>query len=222
MAQKPRLIQPSQVEQAAKRKEKENKRFRSFLKNHADPDILDRQFLELHQQIFPRYDCSRCRNCCKLLHAEIPPWEIDRDADYLNMTREEFVANHLEQDDFGQWTEKHLPCGFLMEDGECRLGDCRPDGCKNFPYTDQPDRLSSLYSVLNAVSVCPAAYEIFEALKLLYDFDSYRRGKRRSCPPPESGDDFSFIAGYTSGGVPYGVEKGNDDAENVSTEELPF
>ena len=49
MARKKQWIQPAQVEQAAKRKEKENKRFRSFLKNHADPDVLDQQFLELHQ-----------------------------------------------------------------------------------------------------------------------------------------------------------------------------
>lgn len=112
MSKKPQLIRPDQVEQAAKRKKKENNRFRSFLKNHADPDVLDRQFLELHKRIFPRYNCSKCRNCCKLLHAQIPVWEIDRDAAYLNMTREEFITKYLEQNDFGEWTEKHSPCGF--------------------------------------------------------------------------------------------------------------
>lgn len=219
MARKAKLIQPYQVEQAAKRKAKENKRFRSFLKTHADPDVLDRQFLELHQQIFPRYDCSQCRNCCKLLHAEIPAWEIDRDAAHLNMTKEEFVTKYLEQDDFGAWTEKHLPCGFLMEDGECRLGDCRPDGCRKFPYTDQPERLESLYSVLNAVSVCPAAYEILEALKLIYDFDSYRKGKHHSCTPPESDSEYAFLAGDTPWGFPYGMQ---EEADNSASEDLPF
>jgi hypothetical protein len=33
--------------------------------------------------------------------------------------------------------------------------------------------------VLDAVSICPAAYEILEALKELYDFDNYRRSLRR-------------------------------------------
>ena len=79
----------------------------------------------------------------------------------------------MKRTDFGEWIEKHSPCGFLTETGECSLGECCPDSCKKFPYTDQPDRLYSLYSVLDAVSICPAAYEILEALKELYDFDSY-------------------------------------------------
>lgn len=111
---------------------------------------------------------------------------------------------------------------FLKENGECTLGDCQPDGCKNFPYTDQPERLFSLYSVLNAVSVCPAAYEIFEALKLIYDFDSNKRGKRRTYSLPESDSNFSFIAGYTSWGFPYGIEIEDDDADDICEEDLPF
>ena len=83
------------------------------------------------------------------------------------MSRDEFIDKHLERTDFGEWIEKHSPCGFLIENGECRLGEYCPDSCKKFPYTDQPDRLSGLYSVLDAVSICPAAYEILEALKEL-------------------------------------------------------
>lgn len=221
MAKKTHLIQPSQVEQAAERKEKENRRFCSFLKGHADPDTLDRQFLELHKQIFPRYDCSQCRNCCKLLHAEIPTWEVDRNAAHLNMTREEFIAKHLIQGDFGEWTEKHLPCGFLAEDGECRLGDCRPDSCKKFPYTDQPERLFSLHSILNAVSVCPAAYEILEALKLVYDFDSYCRRKRRSYRLLESNLGNLFIVDDISPEYPCAIWDENEEDDTLP-EDLPF
>ena len=179
MANRRKRIKPSQVEEAAKKKEKENKRFRSFLKNRADPEVLDLQFRELHKMIFPRYDCNQCRNCCKLLAPQIPEADIDRDAAFLHMSRDEFIDKHLERTDFGEWIEKHSPCGFLTETGECSLGECCPDSCKKFPYTDQPDRLYSLYSVLDAVSICPAAYEILEALKELYDFDEYRRSLRR-------------------------------------------
>lgn len=218
MARKTQLIKPDQVVCAAKRKEKENQRFRAFLKNHADPDVLDRQFLELHQQIFPRYDCSQCRNCCKLLHGEIPAWEIDRDAAWLHMTREELISKHLERAGADRWIEKHLPCGFLMENGGCRLGDCQPDNCKSFPYTDQPGRLSSLYSVLNAASVCPAAYEILEALKQVYDFDSYRRRKRRVFRMQEADAADVFIAD-----VPLWVSFWDGaDNDDLPSEELPF
>lgn len=209
---KTKRIEPDQVERSAKRKEKENLRFRSFLKKRADPKELDRQFLELHRRISPLYECSRCRNCCKLLHGTIPEWEIDRDAAHLGMTREELIEKHLEPGGCGEWTEKHLPCGFLMENGDCRLGDCRPDGCKDFPYTDQPDRLSGLYSVLNAVSVCPVAYEIFEELKQIYDFDRYKRERRRSYCPPEPDP-------YASWEYLYGTQ---EEEEALPAEELPF
>ena len=59
------MIKPEEVAGQAKRKENENIRFRSYLKNHAEEETLDRQFLELHKEIFDGYDCSKCRNCCK-------------------------------------------------------------------------------------------------------------------------------------------------------------
>ncbi len=160
-------------------------------------------------------------SCCKLMHAEIPEEDIDRDAALLGMTREQFIQAHLKQD-CGEWLEFHQPCGFLSEDGSCRLGDYRPDSCKKFPYTDQPERLYSLYSFLNAVGVCPAAYEICEALKTHYGF---RRGRGRSPqndPLCESIDGFSFVAGHTSWGFPYGIEESAEDAETFSGEALPF
>ena len=211
-------IKPSQVEEAAKKKEKENKRFRSFLKNRADPEVLDLQFRELHKMIFPRYDCRQCRNCCKLLAPQIPEADIDRDAEFLHMSREEFIDRHLERTDFGEWIEKHSPCGFLTETGECGLGECCPDSCKKFPYTDQPDRLYSLYSVLDAVSICPAAYEILEALKELYDFDDYRRSLRRryvQTDPSAFDVDRLFL-------TPSDSDYDENHIDEDDSEELPF
>lgn len=225
MSKKLQMIRPEQVVEAAKRKKKENRRFRSFLKNKANPLELDHQFMRLHKKIFSHYDCSKCRNCCKLFHAEIPEADIDRDAAWLGISREDFISEYLEQGNFGEWTEKHLPCGFLNTDGNCKLGDCRPDSCKKFPYTDQPERLFSLYSVLNAVEVCPAAYEILEALKKEYNFSLRQNGNHRSTISAEDGTDFSFIAGYTSWGFPYGTlrEADNSETENQADfTDLPF
>ena len=65
---------------------------------------------------------------------------------------------------------KHKPCDFLQEDGNCKLGDCKPDSCKN-----QQERLSSLLSVLDVIEICPVAFEIFERLKNEYRFKMRRR-----------------------------------------------
>ncbi len=56
------MIQPDKVKAEAKKKEDENFKFRSYLKGHADEDELDRQFLNLHKELFADYDCSKCRN----------------------------------------------------------------------------------------------------------------------------------------------------------------
>ena len=46
------MISPNKVFAAATKRENENLRFRTFLKKHADPDELDRQFLALHKELF--------------------------------------------------------------------------------------------------------------------------------------------------------------------------
>ena len=42
------------------------------------------------------------------------------------------------------WNRKYGEAASSEEDGSCKLGDCKPDSCKTYPYTDQPERLFSL------------------------------------------------------------------------------
>ena len=137
------------------------------MKCNADEKILDEQVAKLHNELFAEYDCSRCRNCCKCYYGSIPLSDIKKDASHLNMSSDEFVELYLsEKGSEGNYSIKHKPCDFLQEDGSCKLGDYKPENCKKYPYTDQPGRMHSLYSVLDAVSVCPIAFEIFERLKV--------------------------------------------------------
>ena len=101
----------------------------------------------------------------------IPAKDIDRDAQYLEITPEQFIDTYLQKEEYGMnYQTKHKPCDFLLEDGNCKLGDCKPDSCKKYPYTGQPERLSSLLSVLDVIGSCPVAFEIFERLKKEYGF----------------------------------------------------
>lgn len=169
------MIQPDKVGAEAKKKEKENFKFRSYLKCHADEEELDRQFLRLHKELFADYDCSKCRNCCKMYKGSIPAEDINRDAQYLEITPEQFIASYLEKDKYGlDYLTKHKPCDFLQEDGSCKLGDCKPNSCKKYPYTDQPERLSSLLNMLDTIEICPVAFEIYERLKKEYRFKMRR------------------------------------------------
>lgn len=165
------MIAPDKVSEAAERMENKNYKFRAYLKNHANEDKLDAQFLRLHNELFKNYDCSKCRNCCKMYSAEIPETDIDRDAYHLNMSRDEFIDRYLKKNEFDiSYVTKHMPCDFYTEDGECMLGNCKPESCTNYPYTNQPERLRSLLGFMESVGVCPVAYEICERLKKEYRF----------------------------------------------------
>ena len=165
------MLAPGKVEFEAKKRERENLEFRTFLKCNADEKELDEQFFKLHDELFAQYDCNTCRNCCKMYHGSIPEEDVEKDAMYLGVTATDFAELYLGgKDSEGNYQTKHKPCDFLAEDGSCKLGDCNPESCKKYPYTNQPERLWSLYSVLDAVSVCPVTFEIYERLKKEYGF----------------------------------------------------
>ena len=163
------MLKPSEVKETAKKLESQNIRFRRFLKNHADSDQLDAQFLELHMELFSVHDCSRCRNCCKVYDASLEGNEIKRIAEFLGQDESELIREYLIQTDEGRKI-KGRPCCFLQADGQCRIQECRPSSCRDFPFTDKPERLFSLLSVLESAEVCPVVFEILERLKEVYGF----------------------------------------------------
>lgn len=168
------MIAPKNVSAAAAAKqEDENLRFRTFLKIHADPEELDQQFSALHRELFAGYDCCQCGNCCRAYSTTLSEEEIVNISACLGITRQKFLEDYLIRGRDG--LELPAPCRMLEIDGRCRIQDCKPEECKGFPYTDRPDRMASLYSVLTAVEVCPVAFEIWERLKELYHFRMRRR-----------------------------------------------
>lgn len=112
------MIHPDKVKEEAKKKENENLKFRSYLKNRADENELDSQFLRLHKELFVDYDCSKCRNCCKMYKGSIPAEDIDKDAEYLGISPEQFIDTYLEKGEYGiNYQTKHKPCDLLQEYG---------------------------------------------------------------------------------------------------------
>ena len=162
------MISPEEVYKAAKKKERENLRFRSFLKNRADDEELDRQFLALHNELFEGYNCSQCANCCRAYSTVLEEDEISAISDNLGMTLESFREKYLIQGEEG--LELKAPCAFLQDDERCGIESCKPRQCREYPYTDKPERLFSLYSILTSAEHWPVVYEILERLKKMYHF----------------------------------------------------
>ncbi|MDR0490439.1 MAG: YkgJ family cysteine cluster protein [Oscillospiraceae bacterium] len=167
------MVNPREVKAKAQRLEEQNYKFRTFLKNRADDDELDAQFLALHKELFDGYDCCKCANCCKAYSIVLDNDEVKRTASFLGLSESDFVAEYLIDagaDDEKPYKFKEKPCLFLCDDGRCRIQDCKPDACAGYPFTDQPDRLSSMYGVIEHAEVCPIVFEILERLKAMYKF----------------------------------------------------
>jgi uncharacterized protein len=170
------LIEPSKVSEAFNRVEDENYAFRAYLKNHADEDKLDKQFLELHNELFSDYDCNKCRNCCKEYYARFEEYELKSVSNLLKMKEKEFKDKYIKED-MGEYLLNVKPCCFLMEDGSCAIESCKPLSCKDYPFTNKPERLWSLLGILTSASICPVVFEMLERLKKEYGFS--KRRKRR-------------------------------------------
>ena len=161
------MIAINELEKLAKSKHDESVRFRTYLKTHANEEELDKAFKKLHDKYFKIYDCSKCRNCCKELGVSIGYDEIDK----LHLSKEQL--SNL-KDNFGNYVNKNNGCPFLNSNNECVLKDNLPLSCKEYPYTNKPERLESLYTVINNTFICPAVYEIVEELKKKYNFKIVR------------------------------------------------
>lgn len=161
------MVDLNDIERLGKLKEKENYRFRVFLKENADEDELDKQFKELHEKCFKIYDCTKCRNCCKKIGTIIKEDELTKICEELKLDKKFVRDNLLEK--YGEYTFKKDKCLFL-EGNTCKVEKCLPIACREYPYTNKEERLFSLYSVISNARICPVVYEILEELKKMYKF----------------------------------------------------
>ena len=157
------MIEPLKLKEIAHRYADENFKFRKFLRNRADPDELDAHFAALHNELFADYDCCQCHNCCELYSVELTDEDAERIAAFLGLSKEALLQKYA---DAG--LEIKPPCPFLERDGKCRVQPCKPEECRGYPYTDQPDRIASLYGVMDFAEVCPVVFEIVQRLKRIY------------------------------------------------------
>ena len=163
------MINITELKKLANKKENENYRFRTYLKEHADEEELDEQFKKLHNKYFKIYDCSKCRNCCRKLGISMNEDELNKICNYLNLDKVKFKNERLNEN-YGEYSFKNKKCEFLDKCNNCIIKDCLPSTCREYPYTNKEERLFSLLTIINNASICPVVYEILEELKKIYKF----------------------------------------------------
>jgi len=162
------MIEPENISKTAQRYMQENLKFIVFLIGHADSDELDMQTKMLHEELFKGYDCCSCNNCCRDYNICFNDDDVKRIAGFLEMDKKAFRDKYLHKNDGEHIIEP--PCIFLEADGRCRIQEIKPEECVNFPYTDMPHRLGSLYSIMDFTQSCPVVFEIVQRLKKIYGF----------------------------------------------------
>ena len=153
-----------ELPERAKDKHNENKKFFSKLKKKP-PKQLDYLMQELHNEEFERTDCLTCANCCKTTGPLFTDKDIIRIAKYLKMKPQSFIDQYLRIDEDNDYVLQEVPCHFLDAQNYCMIYDVRPKACSEFPHTNRKkfQQISNL--TLKNVAICPAAYNIVEAMK---------------------------------------------------------
>jgi Fe-S-cluster containining protein len=148
----------------AKDKHKENKKFFNSLKKKT-PKHLDVLMQELHDDEFKKTDCLTCANCCKTTGPLFTDKDVARISKHFRIKEQRFVETYLRVDEDNDYVLKSVPCSFLGVDNQCSIYDIRPKACREFPHTDRKkfQQISNL--TLQNVAICPAAYNIVEAMK---------------------------------------------------------
>ncbi|MDC6386054.1 YkgJ family cysteine cluster protein [Flagellimonas taeanensis] len=153
-----------ELPQRAREKHAENKKFFAKLKKKPPKD-LDYVMQELHEEEFRRTDCLACANCCKTTGPLFTNADIERIAKHFRMKPSQFIDRYLRIDEENDHVLQEVPCTFLGADNYCSIYEVRPKACREFPHTDRKkfQQISNL--TLKNVAICPAAFNIVEAMK---------------------------------------------------------
>ena len=158
------MIKPDDLPSMAADKMKENKKFFMKLKK-LNPRDLDLKFAEFHEEVFGEIDCLDCGNCCKTIPPMISDRDIQRIASHLGIKPSVFTTDYLRMDEDGDYIFRQTPCPFLGPDNYCAIYAVRQKSCREYPHTDRKKMIQLLTLTHKNTYVCPAVFEIVEALK---------------------------------------------------------
>jgi Fe-S-cluster containining protein len=144
---------------------KENKKYFLNLKKRT-PKNLDYVMQELHDAEFKKTDCLDCGNCCKTTSPIFMDKDIQRISKHLKMKVSDFTKTYLERDADDFMVLKTAPCSFLdLSDNTCSIYDVRPKACAEYPHTNRKKFIQITDLTIENTAICPATYNIIEALK---------------------------------------------------------
>lgn len=167
------------LEKLAKEKEKENWKFRSFLKScdEMSDEQIDAIVFKLADRIGGEIECINCGRCCKKLKPILSDKDQRRLANRLTITVEQLREQYLEYEDCDDepgWQIRNAPCPF-QKNNKCMVYEDRPDNCRQYPYLHMPDFVCRTWGMIERTFTCPIVFCVMEELKKELDFDIHER-----------------------------------------------
>ncbi|WP_298778189.1 YkgJ family cysteine cluster protein [uncultured Polaribacter sp.] len=168
-----------QLPKLAEEAKKENLKYFVNLRKRT-PKNLDYIMQDLHEKEFAKTDCLDCGNCCKTTSPIFIAKDIERISKHLKMKAADFVDTYLERDQDDFMVLKTAPCSFFDEsDNTCFIYDVRPKACSEYPHTNRKKFIQITELTVNNTFVCPATYNIVEALKKKVPYKYNEKKTRR-------------------------------------------
>lgn len=133
-----------------------------------NPRKLDFRFQDVHDEVFEKYDCLSCGNCCKTISPLFLVRDIERISKYMTIHPKTFKSQFLDLDEDDDLVLKKLPCRFLDEQNYCSIYEDRPKSCDEYPHTDSKHMRSNLRITHENSFICPAVFEIIEEIKNIF------------------------------------------------------
>lgn len=164
-----------QLPKLAEQSKKENQKYFQHLKKRT-PKNLDYIMQDLHDKEFEKTDCLTCGNCCKTTSPIFTEKDIERISKHLKMKILDFTNQYLKRDEDDFMVLKSAPCSFLdLEDNKCMIYDVRPKACAEYPHTNRRKFIQITDLTIANTFVCPATFNILEALKKQLPLDLNRK-----------------------------------------------
>jgi len=153
----------SEYHQKALQKQAEHKKFLGKIKNKPSKN-LDREMLEIHEEVFERIDCLSCANCCKTTGPLFTQKDIERLSSLFRLKPSQFIEKYLRIDEDNDYVLQSVPCPFLGADNYCSVYEHRPKACREYPHTDRKKFYQINHLTIKNTLICPATFEVVEEM----------------------------------------------------------
>lgn len=132
--------------------------------NKIPKNQLDNVFHQAHDEVFKKFDCLTCANCCKTTGPLFTSTDISRLSKLFKMKTGDFIAQYLKLDEDHDYVLKTTPCAFLGSDNKCFIYEERPLACREYPHTNRKNMKQILKLTVKNTEICPAVSEVIDKI----------------------------------------------------------